>query len=273
MARAQFYDVGIDSSGNAVTSTQVSVYARGTTTLSTIYSNETGSTPKSNPFNASTGAIDFWASPGEYDIAISDTNAPPAFASRTIGWSSIPGVDGVIAQTIADNSVVTAKIASESVTYEQIAKSPLSLHAVGAVQVTSPKNIRSLLTVDNTITTANISTRLLWDTVAYDPGSCFDASTGIYTAPLDAVYKVNFKLLYASWAGSGRLIAKAGNYYTSGSISSDYTNALPYGDVLVSLNTGATIGLHAGKNSAAGISITLVNDTSSYFNIIPLYKI
>lgn len=263
MARAQFYDVGIDASGNAVTSTEVSVYARGTTTLSTIYSNETGFTPKSNPFNASTGAIDFWAEPGEYDIAISDTSAPPAFVARTIGWSAIPGIEGVLTQTIA----------SESVTYEQIAKAPLSLHGAGAIHVASPKNILSTLTIDNTITSANISTRLLWDNIRYDPGGCYESATGIYTAPFSGAYRVSFKLLYGNWAGGGWLIARAGDDYTSGNISVNYANSLPHGDVLIGLNAGSTIALHAGKNSAAGISITLVNDTKSYFNITPLFRL
>jgi len=101
MARAQFYDVGIDSQGNAVTTTRVSVYARGTTTLSTIYTTEAGATPKSNPFNATTGFIDFWVDPGEYDIQIEDTNSPASFTTRVIGWSSVPHTEGIYYQSLA----------------------------------------------------------------------------------------------------------------------------------------------------------------------------
>lgn len=271
MARAQFYDVGIDSQGNAITTTKVSVFLRGTTVLATIYENENGATPKSNPFDATTGFITFWSEPGEYDIQIEDINSPPSFATRTIGWSSIPAVDGVLTETIVDEAVTSNKIEDLSIDYTKNALSPDNLSSYGAMHVREPKNILGTTTVNNTITSANISTLLLWDSVVLNTGSCFSASTGIYTAPLNAMYVVSFKLGFAMYT-SGRLIARAGNYYTSGSVSSDYN--LPSSGVFITeLSQNATIGLHAGKNSSAGVSIKLVNDSSSYFCIYPIYRI
>lgn len=104
MARAQFYDVGIDQYGNAISTTKVTVYETGTTTLVTIYENATGSTVKSNPFNSTNGDISFFAEPGDYDVKIEDTNSPASFTTRTVKWASIPHTEGVYYQTLAKDS-------------------------------------------------------------------------------------------------------------------------------------------------------------------------
>ena len=121
--------------------------------------------------------------------------------------------------------------------------------------------------------TANVSTRLLWDNIRYDPGSCYESSTGIYTAPFAGAYRVSFRLQYRDWSGGGWLIAKVGNDYSSGNITLNYANSMAYGDVLIGLDVGSTIALHAGTNTAGGVSITLVNDLGSYFNITPLFRV
>lgn len=112
MARSQFHDTAIDSLGNAVTTTQVSVYLKGTNTLATVYTNESGGTLKGNPFICNTGYIDFWMEPGPYDVLIADTAIPAAYTSKTVRFDSIPGVDGVINQTLADQIVGASEIST-----------------------------------------------------------------------------------------------------------------------------------------------------------------
>lgn len=104
MARAQYNNVAIDQYGNAVTTTQVTVYEAGTTTLSTLYENAEGATLKSNPFNSTSGDVDFFAEPGVYDIRIEDTNSPASFTTKTIQWTSMPHVEGVYYESLAKDS-------------------------------------------------------------------------------------------------------------------------------------------------------------------------
>lgn len=105
MARSQFYDVAIDSQGNTITTAQCTVYTADTTNKPTIFSEATGSTPKSNPFTTSSGMLDFFAEPGEYDLVIEDTNSPANFATKTIRWQSVPFTGGVYSQTLAEDAL------------------------------------------------------------------------------------------------------------------------------------------------------------------------
>lgn len=115
MARSQFYDSVQDSSGNFVTTSEVTVYLYGTTTKATVYENESGSTQKANPFTPTDGFIKFWAEPGSYDVLIADTANPAVFTTRTIRFDSIPAVSGVISQTINDGAVTNNDLESSSV--------------------------------------------------------------------------------------------------------------------------------------------------------------
>lgn len=62
-----------DTMGNAIVGATVNVYAAGTTTASTIYSDNVG-TSKSNPTTTgSDGSFDFYAANGRYDLVITHT--------------------------------------------------------------------------------------------------------------------------------------------------------------------------------------------------------
>lgn len=69
----RYQNVVIDTNGNAIPTVTVSVYDKGTTNLSVIYS-DNGITPKSNPFSSSSdGGFTFYAANGRYDIALTKT--------------------------------------------------------------------------------------------------------------------------------------------------------------------------------------------------------
>lgn len=119
--RSQFYDIaGYSNAGNftLVTTTRVTVYVAvpyaGTpqTTLASLFSAETGAGTPGNPFNATTGEINFWAAPGSYDIKIEDTGSPAKFATRIIRWDAMPADEGVAGTMITDNAIDLTKIAA-----------------------------------------------------------------------------------------------------------------------------------------------------------------
>lgn len=114
MARSQFADTAIDQYGSAVISTRVTVYNAGTTTLSTVYENEVGSTLKGNPFNATTGYISFWMEPGSYDVVVSDQGIPPSYSTKTIRFDSIPAIEGVSSSTIIDEAIINDDISTSA---------------------------------------------------------------------------------------------------------------------------------------------------------------
>lgn len=94
MARDQFQDVAIDSNGNVVTTTQVSVFNARTTNLvpgsAGPFTTEQGAALRGNPFLANTGAVEFWMETGEYDVKIEDMSSPPKFATKTVRFNSRP---------------------------------------------------------------------------------------------------------------------------------------------------------------------------------------
>ena len=121
MARAQFYNVGIDQYGNAVSTTRVTVYEAGTTNTVTLYDASSGFTLKSNPFTSSNGDISFFVEPGSYDVVIADESLPPAYTTRTVRFDAIPAIDGVLSQTVDDGSIVDDDISdSAAVQYTKV---------------------------------------------------------------------------------------------------------------------------------------------------------
>jgi hypothetical protein len=68
---SQFFSVARSSTGAALPSATVGVYLAGTSTSAPIFSDPTGSTPKSNPFlTDSLGNYNFFASPGIYKVVV-----------------------------------------------------------------------------------------------------------------------------------------------------------------------------------------------------------
>ena len=73
--------VARDEYGNSLSGASVTIYDAGTTTASTLYSEETLVTSEDNPFETGTdGVYEFWADPGLYDIQI----AKAGFSTTTI---------------------------------------------------------------------------------------------------------------------------------------------------------------------------------------------
>lgn len=92
--RSQFDTVAIDAQGNALSNVNASVFDAGTTNLVTIYSTRSGGGTLSNPITTpSTGLVQFWASPGSYDIKFEDNEFPARITTRTIGWEAVSGED------------------------------------------------------------------------------------------------------------------------------------------------------------------------------------
>lgn len=100
-----------DGTLKALGSVQVYVYLPGTQTVATIYAARTGVTTLANPIlTGSTGAVEFWAEAGEYDVRFLDTQAPARIPDTTKGWNSVPGADGGLptAKLAADGGLVLA---------------------------------------------------------------------------------------------------------------------------------------------------------------------
>lgn len=103
--RSQFDTVAIDGEGNALSNVNASVYNAGTTDLVTIYSTRSGGGTLSNPITTtSTGIIQFWATPGSYDIKFEDNEIPARISTRTIGWEAVSGATAGIAATQLDTA-------------------------------------------------------------------------------------------------------------------------------------------------------------------------
>ena len=98
--RAQFVDVAgyTDPGGffKPVTTTRVTVYlavpyAGSSYTTWRRSSAETGSGTPGNPFDATTGEIEFLA-PGSYDIKIEDLGIPAKFSTKYVSLDAIPAI-------------------------------------------------------------------------------------------------------------------------------------------------------------------------------------
>ena len=69
----KYTNTSVDTSGNVLASTTVTVYATGTTTPSTIYS-DNGATSLANPFTSDAdGVFAFYAANGRYDVVLTKT--------------------------------------------------------------------------------------------------------------------------------------------------------------------------------------------------------
>jgi microcystin-dependent protein len=79
-----------DGSIKALANVSFWVYQPGTQTPATIYAARTGVTTKANPVvTGSSGAVEFWAEMGEYDIRHVDNVSPARVADLTFGWNAI----------------------------------------------------------------------------------------------------------------------------------------------------------------------------------------
>lgn len=106
MARAQFADtiMYVDTGAlKPANNARVSVFAPGTTTLQTIYTTRSAGATKANPFTTDgTGAAEFWAEWGDYDIKLEDLEVPSRFGIKTIGWQSTTGAGAAVPYTALD---------------------------------------------------------------------------------------------------------------------------------------------------------------------------
>lgn len=102
--RVGFDDVVIDTSGNALSNVEVSVYKTGTSELQTIYNERSGGSTKTNPFTTtSTGRITFYIESPQFDVTVKDLNVPERFTARTITIDRVPG-GGTSAQVLVSNA-------------------------------------------------------------------------------------------------------------------------------------------------------------------------
>lgn len=143
MSREQFYDVVIDSEGNAIPNATVSVYARGTANLQTIYPQEAGGSAKANPFVVTDGIVSFWAVPGKYDVHIHDNAVPAVVADRTVAWDAMP-YDDVKGLTFVDDGSVDAGL----IAADAVGASEIGANAVGTVEIADAAVTRAKLAQD-----------------------------------------------------------------------------------------------------------------------------
>jgi hypothetical protein len=95
--------VARDEFGNALNDASVSVYAPGTTTASTLYSEETLTTALDNPFETGVdGVYEFYADPGYYDIQV----AKSGFSTVTLTDQAVGAVVGHIYMGAGGSAVV-----------------------------------------------------------------------------------------------------------------------------------------------------------------------
>lgn len=119
MALAQCpYIVQDPTTGAAVSGASVEVYLRDTTTPASIFQDEAGGTPQSNPVLTVNGKIPAFAAQGSYDLVVTGTNF-----TATREWEAIRG-DSVT--NLANNSVGTAQIQNGAIGTTQIADGAIS---------------------------------------------------------------------------------------------------------------------------------------------------
>ena len=105
-----------DGTLKALANVQVFVYAPGTTNVATIYAARTGATTVANPIlTGATGAVEFYADVGEYDVRFLDTIAPARIADRTVQWNALSGANGGIptAKLTRDGGIDLAALAAD----------------------------------------------------------------------------------------------------------------------------------------------------------------
>jgi len=79
----KYFNLVQDSAGNALSGVTVTVYDTGTSTVSTLYSSNTGSA-QANPFtNDSDGSFEFYAANGRYDVVYTKTGYTFTAANST----------------------------------------------------------------------------------------------------------------------------------------------------------------------------------------------
>ena len=245
MARSQFYDSVQDSSGNFVTTSEVTVYLYGTTTKATIYENESGSTQKANPFYPTDGFINFWAEPNSYDIVITDTANPAAFSTRTVRFDSIPAVSGVLSQTINDGSIVDGDInTSAAIAYNK-------LNLTGSIANSDIKSSAAIsyskLSLGLSIVNNDISTS------AAIAQSKFKNGTVVSSLPSSPFN--GDECYYSSEDGSGGIVVWHLKYRTTGSSAPcwDFIGGSPLTDNIA--NSNAISSTSYGAISTAGPEI------------------
>ena len=100
---AYYRGVARDEYGNSLNEASVSVFAPGTTTLSTIYSEETLTTALENPFATGTdGVYELYATPDYYDIQV----AKSGFSTVTLSNQVIGSVFGNFSGAVPANDTV-----------------------------------------------------------------------------------------------------------------------------------------------------------------------
>lgn len=143
--RGQFYDVALSTAGVPVTTTRVTVYqavpyaVSPLTTTASIYSGETGAGTPGNPFNATTGEINFWAAAGSYDLKIEDTGSPAKFATKYVRWDCVPGDKGIITAQVADDAVTNPKVADNAIGTPEITDGSVGTAELATNSVTTIK--------------------------------------------------------------------------------------------------------------------------------------
>ena len=98
----------VDSADGALkplNNAQVTVKLAGTNTLATLYAARdiNNDTQLGNPFTTpANGLVEFWAEQGQYDITVTDLNAPSRVSPRIFGWGAMPaGPGGISAASLA----------------------------------------------------------------------------------------------------------------------------------------------------------------------------
>lgn len=243
--RAQFVDIAgytnPDGVFAPVTTTRVTVYlavpyaGSPLTTLATLRDAETGSGTPGNPFDATTGEINFWAAPGSYDIKIEDLGSPAKFATKYIRWDSIPGDKGLASTMITDSAITNAAIAADAVTATDILDGTVGTAELAAAAVTLAKmaadSVDASKIVDASVGTAELATN------AVTTAKITDAN--VTTAKI-ADANVTLAKLAADSVNSSKIVS----------------NSIVAADVAVGafleLNTGGTSRKIAFGNSATG---------------------
>lgn len=174
--RAQFVDIAgytnPDGVFAPVTTTRVTVYlavpyaGSQYTTLATLRSAETGSGTPGNPFDATTGEINFWAAPGSYDIKIEDLGSPAKFATKYIRWDPIPGDKGLASTMITDDAVTAPAIAASAVTSSEILDGTVGAAELASDAVTTAKILDSNVTLAKLATDSVNSSKIVDGSIA-----------------------------------------------------------------------------------------------------------
>lgn len=153
MARDIYSDIvglaGVGGAVSALSNVQVTVYnvnADGTRgSVATIYQGRTagttGPTSRSgatgtNPFTTgASGAIEFWADAGEYEVRLRDLNVAARIADQSLYWEATPAVDGGIPMAklaTIDSSKISSAAAPTTIQPDDTASAGSSLSVAKA---------------------------------------------------------------------------------------------------------------------------------------------